>query len=212
MEDIKILKIGQINRDSILGQYIYDFCKKDDVINIVEIGTWNGLGTTKCIYDSIVENKKTNYKVFSLESSPGLYEIAINNLPKIDNFHIILGRIIEVGEMVDIDKCEDFFFNTGSDRNTQRQWLREDLLNYTKVPNVIDSLPEKIDLLILDGGEFSSFAEFNKLKDRTRYFVLDDTKVIKNYEVSNIIRRDPSFEIIIDSPDRNGFLIAKKIK
>jgi len=212
MEDIKILKIGQINKDSILGKIIYDLCKKEEIKNIVEIGTWNGLGTTKCIYDSILENNKKEYSVYSLESNPDLYQIALHNLPKISNFEIILGRIVEKSELVDIDSCPDFFFINGSSRETQRSWFNDDLKNYNSVDNVIDRLPKTIDLLILDGGEFSSFAEFTKLQDRVTYLVLDDTKVIKNYEVANIVRNDSSYQIIIDSSDRNGFLVAKKIK
>ena len=71
-------------------------------------------------------------------------------------------------------------------------------------------MPERIDLLILDGGEFSSYYEFLKLKDRTTYFILDDTKILKNFEVANIIKNNKSlYEIIVDSEDRNGYLIAK---
>jgi hypothetical protein len=35
--------------------------------------------------------------------------------------------------------------------------------------------------------------------------------MIKNYEVSNIIRSDKNYEVLFDSNDRNGFLIAKKL-
>ena len=81
-----------------------------------------------------------------------------------------------------------------------------------KVGNVLDQMPDKIDLLILDGGEFSSLSEFKKLKDRTTYFVLDDTLLIKNNEVANIMRNDDSYLILYDNTsDRNGFLISKKI-
>lgn len=202
--------VGQVNRGSKLGEIIYNLCLQDDVKNIVEIGTWNGMGSTKCIYDSIIDSNKIDYKVYSLESNSNFHKIAINNLPKLKNFEIILGRIIETNELFDIDSYPDFFFNNGSDRNVQRTWLEEDLSNYNKIPNVIDQLPEKIDLLILDGGEFSSFSEFKKLEDRVKYLILDDTKIIKNYEVSKIVRSDNRYTIIMDSDDRNGFLIAKK--
>ena len=57
-----------------------------------------------------------------------------------------------------------------------------------------------------------SFAEFNKLKDRSTYFILDDTLLIKNNEVANIMRNDSNYDILNDNTsDRNGFLISKKI-
>ena len=80
------------------------------------------------------------------------------------------------------------------------------------IENVLNQMPSKIDLLILDGGEFSSLSEFKKLKDRTTYFVLDDTLLIKNNEVADIMRNDSNYQILYDNTsDRNGFLISKKI-
>lgn len=206
---------GQINRGSKLGEIIFNLCKQDDVKTIVDIGTWNGMGTTKCIYDACLEKKE--YEVYSIESNPSLYSQAVNNLPKILNFNLLLGRIIEPEELVDIDKCDEKFFN-GSlglgtfDRNIQKSWLAEDAANYKATPNVLNILPEKIDLLILDGGEFSSLAEFHKLKDRTTYVVLDDIVPIKNNEVASIMRNNPQYKVLSDEPhDRNGFLVAKKL-
>lgn len=204
--------IGQINKGSQLGDIIYDMCKQDDIKTIVEIGTWNGMGTTKCIYDSIIENNKMDYSVYSLESNSIFYNQAICNLPKIENFNIILGRIVEVGELINIDECDDKFFQPISHKEIVKGWLVDDLRNYEDVKNVLDQMPDKIDLLILDGGEFSSLAEFNKLKDRSTYFILDDTLLIKNNEVANIMRNDSNYDILNDNTsDRNGFLISKKI-
>lgn len=203
--------IGQINRGSQLGDIIYNMCKQDDIKIIVEIGTWNGLGTTKCIHDSIVENNKKDYLVYSLESNSEFYNQAIINLPKIQNFNILLGRIIEVEDLINIDDCDDKFFVPIS-KEIIKGWLVDDLKNYKSTENVLDKIPSKIDLLILDGGEFSSLGEFNKLKDRTTYFILDDTLLIKNNEVANIMRNDDSYLILYDNTsDRNGFLISKKI-
>ena len=50
--------VGQVNRGSKLGEIIYNLCLQDDVRNIVEIGTWNGMGSTKCIYDALSEKKE----------------------------------------------------------------------------------------------------------------------------------------------------------
>jgi hypothetical protein len=204
--------VGQINRGSQLGDIIYDMCNQDDIKTIVEIGTWNGMGTTKCIYDSIMENNKKDYLVYSLESNPEFYNQAVVNLPKIKNFNIILGRIIEIEDLINIDECDDKFFIPKSNKEIIKGWFVNDIHNYKLVDNVLNNIPSKIDLLILDGGEFSSLAEFNKLKDRSTYFILDDTLLIKNNEVANIIRNDRNYQILYDNiSDRNGFLISKKI-
>jgi hypothetical protein len=204
---------GQVNRGSKLGEIIYNLCLQDDVKNIVEIGTWNGMGSTKCIYDAISE-KKGEYLVYSLECNEEFHNIALinyENLPKLNNFNMILGTIISPEENKDpMSSYDDNFFNESS-REIQNSWYLQDFENCKKVPNVLSIIPKSIDLLILDGGEFSSFSEYQKLKDRVKYLVLDDTNVIKNYEVSNIIRSDKNYEVLFDSNDRNGFLMAKKL-
>ena len=205
--------VGQINRGSQLGEIIYNLVSSEEIKTIVEIGTWNGMGSTKCIYDAILQTNKKNYLVYSLESDSKFYKESPQNLPKLENFNILLGRIIEVDDLVDIDKCDDGFFVPMSNKEIMRGWLSEDIKNYNSVPNILDQIPEKIDLLILDGGEFSSFGEFNILKDRSTYFVLDDTLLIKNNEVSKIMRDDNTYEILHDNiNDRNGFLVSKKIE
>lgn len=203
--------IGQINIGSQLGDIICSMCKQDDIKVIVEIGTWNGMGTTKCIYDSIIQSNKIDFLVYSLESNSVFYNQAICNLPKIENFNIILGRIVEVEELINIDECDDNLF-TIYNKEIVKSWLVEDVQNYKSVKNVLDQMPDKIDLLILDGGEFSSLSEFKKLKNRTTYFVLDDTLLIKNNEVANTMRHDSNYHILYDNSfDRHGFLVSKKI-
>jgi hypothetical protein len=206
--------VGQINRGSKLGEIIYNLCLQDDIKNIVEIGTWNGMGSTKCIYDAISE-KQEEYLVYSLECNIEFHNIALSNyedLPKLNNFNIILGTIISPDENRDpINNYEDIFFNQYS-REIQNSWYIQDLENCKKVPNVLSIIPDSIDLLILDGGEFSSLSEYQKLKDRTRYFILDDVNTIKNNEVAILMRNDSNYQIIYDSDDRNGFLVSKKLK
>jgi hypothetical protein len=205
---------GQVNRGSKLGEIIYNLCLQDDVKNIVEIGTWNGMGSTKCIYDAI-SDKKGDYLVYSLECNIEFHNIALinyTNLPKLNNFNMILGTIILPDENKDpMNNYDDIFFNQYS-RETQKSWYIQDLENCKNVPNVLNIIPDSIDLLILDGGEFSSLSEYQKLKDRTTYFILDDVNTIKNNEVAILMRTDSNYQIIHESNDRNGFLVSKKIK
>tara|TARA_R110000868_G_scaffold5669_3_gene33484 strand:+ start:2195 stop:2815 length:621 start_codon:yes stop_codon:yes gene_type:complete len=202
---------GQINRGSKLGDIIYKMCNQDDIKTIVEIGTWNGMGSTKCIYDSIIENNKKDYLVYSLESNQEFHNLAINNLPPLVNFNLVLGKILEACDTINLDLYNDIFFQECS-RDLQKSWLIKDIDNYNKVKNVIDIIPRVVDLLILDGGEFSSLAEFNKLKDRTTYFILDDINTIKNFEIANIMRNSNNYQILFDCKnDRNGFLISKQL-
>jgi hypothetical protein len=205
------MEVGQINRGSELGDMIYHLVSKPEIKTIVDIGTWNGLGSTKCIMDSILENDKKDYNVISIESDSNFHNMACSNLPKIENFNIVLGRIVDLDELEKISDYPDYFFMSSS-RQVQSEWLSEDVNNYNNIPNIIDMIPNKIDLLILDGGEFSTLSEFKKIGDRAEYIILDDTRIIKNHKVREIIKESNEYEILLDDLySRNGFMVAKKI-
>ena len=48
---------GQIKLESKVGIMLYDFIKNHEINDVLEIGTWNGRGSTKVLYESLKENK-----------------------------------------------------------------------------------------------------------------------------------------------------------
>jgi len=82
--------LGQINRGSKLGEYIFELAKNSEVKTIVDIGTWNGMGSTKCILDGVLNSKFTK-EVISLECNKLRYEEAKINLGFLPpNFKLLL--------------------------------------------------------------------------------------------------------------------------
>ena len=64
---------------------------------ILEIGTWKGLGSTKCIIDSIGDG----VSFLSLETNKSFYDIAVENLKGYqDKVKLIYGRIVEKDEIL----------------------------------------------------------------------------------------------------------------
>ena len=60
-------------------------------------------------------------------------------------------------------------------------WFAQDLESLRSAPMANDLIPREIDFLLLDGGEFSTWAEFEALRDRVKGFLLlDDTRLKKN--------------------------------
>jgi hypothetical protein len=195
------MKVGQINRGSDLGEKIYRICTQDNVRNIVEIGTWNGMGSTKCIYDAVIGTSK---HVWSLECNRLRHEEAKVNLGLLPpNFKLLHGTIVTAEELTPILETLD--------NETLKGWLKEDIAWIQSTPNVIDSLPEKIDLCIIDGGEFSGDIEFFRLWERCKYIILDDTNAIKHKKTKEFILSKPDkLKVIEDNiVERNGFLICE---
>ena len=196
------MKVGQINRGSILGEKIFNLSRQQDVQTIVEIGTWNGMGSTKCIYDAVLGSNK---EVWSLECNETRHNEAKLNLGIIpNNFNLVLGTIVTADELEPLmDGLER--------QDGLKTWLMEDLRWIRESQCLIDEIPEKIDLLIIDGGEFSGYMEFIKLWERCRYIIIDDTKASKHEKTRDFILSKPeTFKVIDDNlVERNGFLICE---
>lgn len=180
--------IGQLSSSTVEGRLLTNFINRYNIKNVLEIGTWNGLGSTKTILDALIKNSP-NFNFISLETDKIFYKQALINLDKYlgTNFRILLGRIIEIEEIPnenDID-FEKFGFNKNN-----KEWLVQDLRRYKKTKNIYNQLPKNFDLILLDGGEFSTFPEFLKLYKKTKYICLDDTNTYKQYEVLKFISKN----------------------
>jgi hypothetical protein len=191
--------LGQINRNSVLGETLYELVKQSDINTIVEIGTWNGAGSTRCIVDGIKDSGKK--KTFlTLESNRQQYELALQNTREFCDFvTLIYGRIIDPYDLTWLKNI-----TLGPE---QQQWLWEDIDSYKSCPNVLDKIPEKIDLLFLDGGEFSTIPEFIKLKTRYTYLVLDDINELKCKEINKQLKARKDHELVKTHSERNGFSV-----
>jgi hypothetical protein len=196
---------GQINLDDAAGLHIKNICEREDVNTIVEIGTWNGRGSTFCIYESI---KNTEKRLISLETWKEMYDFAFAFYQDKKEVSIINGYISD--KLLDFHSLDDSFF-TDYDKNLKLSWYNEDLKNINNCKNVLDQIPEKIDFLILDGGEYSSWDEYLILKDRSRIIFLDDTRppTIKNFMAREDLLKTRKV-IVDDVYSRNGYCIFEQ--
>jgi hypothetical protein len=193
---------GQITQDTQIGRWIFLLSSLEDVMSIVEIGTWNGKGSSLQIARGVVQRNVRPSRVVGLESDLILARKATQNLRKYDFFEVVHGRIIEDSDL-DGEGLE----------GDEKEWFLQDQLNLSSCPNFFKNLPTAIDLLILDGGEFSTYAEFIKLQERvTNWIVLDDTNSRKCRRVLREIYESNSFAVVYKSQERNGIAIIKRVK
>jgi hypothetical protein len=191
---------GQINSNTERGKILIKTINQKNYETIVEIGCWNGLGSTSCI----LENIKEDTKFFSLESNPNFYKIAKKNLLNfLDKFTLLNGSIVTK------DEVENYTSDMQLEE-PRKTWLKEDLENLDMCEFVLEKLPKKIDLLILDGGEFSTYLEWQKLKDITNTVILDDIREIKTKKIFDELKIDDTYQMIEYSHEGNGFAIFEK--
>lgn len=205
-------KGGQLNRSTFLGEKIYELSRIKDFTNFVEIGTWNGQGSTKCFMDALLFRRDDSC-LYSLESNKTFHEMAKNYWKSVlsiprgkKKLRLIYGRIIEISELLTGDEISK---EDGTGLANYRQWREENIFDYGQCPTVIDILPERIDVLLLDGGEFSTYAEFQKLKEKTGVVLLDDTKSMKGKKIREELLQDRMWRVVYDLPEKkNGACIA----
>ena len=163
---------GQITPSSEFGRFLTKATLDADVTNIVEIGTWNGLGSTRCIQKGL-SRSRTRKNFYSVEANAEMYELALQNNKKMARTKFLWGSIVALEDLDDSNLSDD-----------ERVWIEGDRSSIMGAPFALDQLPEKIDLLLLYGGEFSSWSEFEILRGRlTKRLFLDDTQVRKKLAV-----------------------------
>lgn len=204
--------LGQINLGSPFGNLIYDLAKRKDVRTIVEIGTWNGLGSTLCVLEAIKDQGKS---FTTVELYKEMYKEAEKNLqPYRDQLMILYGSIVEMSDLARLDFAgirRAINEGVGPEElhiEHARQWFEKDIEELKNSTNVLGMLPKTIDMLILDGGEYTTYSEWAKLKDRTKIFVLDDTKLFKNKRVREEMLANGKYKVLADEQScRNGYTI-----
>lgn len=191
---------GQIILNSKRGELLKEIIHTYNPKKIVEIGTWKGLGSTKCILEIINDD----CEFISIESNQVFYKIAEQNLKDYSGkFKLLLGTIVNESEVTD-------FVNSIELNNQQKNWLKEDINNINQCENLLESLPSQIDFLLLDGGEFSTYSEWYKLKDRTKVVALDDITQLKTNKIHDELVADSQYELLFQTDEGNGFSAFKR--
>jgi hypothetical protein len=198
--------IGQIWGDSFSNE-ITKYASNVKYTTFLEIGTWNGLGSTRSFSNGFI-NRNDDYIFYSLECNKDKCMDAVKLYADNDKIHIL-------NEVIWNEEPSDFYkiFPQCLTNNMFKHWNEVDIINMKKCNLFLNrpNLPDIFDVILLDGGEFTTYYEFQILKNRCKILMLDDINVDKCKLIVKEIESDPSWKIIKKESIRNGFLIAEKI-
>lgn len=186
MTTTQSLPLGQILPESNFGQVLTRLAVHSQTI--VEIGCWRGGGSTKCLASGLVRPEQ---RMWSVEASPEMIAEARALNPD-ERITFLCGTILTpeecdpLGVLLypgEIKKAtpDRFLPPVNSPLRTHAE---AEMKACAKLPYVGDQIPEQMDLLLLDGGEYSTRFEFVKLMHRARVIALDDIRkdtAWKNY-------------------------------
>lgn len=195
---------GQITLETLFGQTIYTLMVSETgPKHWVDIGTWNGKGTTSCILEGLQNrHSKDGVKIQSYEAQIFFYELAKENLSKYshmkEHFTLIHGRVpstipFPVGDFIE-EKRDHFYLH-----------YEEEKAIFTTANQV--PIPFSPDVVILDGGEYTGYHDWESIpKENLKHVFLDDINIQKNRNVHALLKTFSDWECILEYPqERNGW-------
>jgi len=200
--------MGQIGNDS-FSEEITKYASDTNNKIFLEIGTWNGLGSTKVFVDSL-KNRRDDYVFYSMECNSDKAYYASNLYKNYKKVHIL-------NEVLWNEEPDDFYEIFPQCRSNEmfKLWNEVDMVNMKKCKIFLDrgNIAEIFDVVLLDGGEFTTYYDFQLLKNRCRILMLDDINVDKCRLIVREIENNPyKWNVVTKNIHvRNGYLIAERI-
>jgi len=199
--------LGQICNDT-FSKDIEFYASNTNFKTFLEIGTWNGLGSTKAFSNGF-KNRIDDYIFYSLECNNDKWKDAVK-------LYISNQKMYLLNEVIWNEEPEDFYkiFPECKSDEIYKHWNEVDIINMKKCNLFLnrENLPIVFDVILLDGGEFTTYYEFQLLKNKCKILMLDDINAHKCKLITDEIYSDPSWKIIKKINIRNGYLIAEKIE
>ena len=187
--------LGQVHSNQPRGECIKKLV--EDPANKIsfDIGTWNGLGSTRVFIEGIKQNpNKGECKLFTFETNYDKYEFANKywNEERLDgvNVEFINKRLIEE---------YDDAYEPCSDRPTT--FIEVDKINHYNSELFDDKyIPETIDIMCIDGGQ--RVGEFIKFSPITKHIIIDDYEKRHKLLIDNYVKDTlPHLEKVFEETD-----------
>jgi len=199
---------GQIQYDSLMGKVIASYAQDIRFKDYLEIGTWNGGGSTYC-FGKGFETRNEPFSFLTLEINKERYEEAKEKYKHIKYIEIERGTILDPKDFLVnnnlIEKFNSIF------KSINIEWLIDDLnsmFSGAKYIEFVDFIPE---VVLLDGSEYLTYFEFIKLYNSTKVFILDDINTEKCKKIVIELDNNPNWiqkYKVVD--ERNGWAVYEK--
>jgi hypothetical protein len=196
--------MGQITLETAFGQELRALGANPKYRVFVEIGSWDGQGSTKCLWDGM-STRSDGPRLVSLEANKNWWRVAANAWKDVSGGPTILwGRLAE-RMMTDKEVLEHPLYEEIRDHYA---------LHYTQDERDFATAPlvrmRRCDVAVLDGGEFCGMADWAAIEPLApRIVCLDDTRVMKNAEVLKKLL-DAGWKMFWSSDERNGAAILER--
>jgi hypothetical protein len=208
---------GQITLETEFGKELVDIARNPSYTTFFDVGTWKGNGTTRCLAEGIAyryqQTNERNVHLWSLESNIEIFKEAQFfwiQIP-LSFLHLLYGCLHKDQLMKKEDILNHPLFPLV--KSHYEDWYEQDKEDNKLAPCLDMTLFPELDVVVLDGGEFSSYGDWLVLQRKNpRVVCLDDVNVIKNNQIYKELKEDKHWELYKEGGERNGWAIFKKIE
>jgi len=185
--------------------HICAFAKNTQLKTFLEIGTWNGMGSTKTFLNAFNDRFNDNsYSFYSLECNKEKCENAAKLYIDNPNVHIL-------NEVLWNEVPSNFYdlFPECLNNEDIKAQFDVDMDNMKKCNLFLErpELPEIFDFVLLDGGDCTTYFDFQAIKDRSMYIFITDINNIKGKQIITEISNNKNWRCIFHSKNDSFVLI-----
>lgn len=196
---------GQIKLVQPFGQWIAKYAADTRFHRYLEVGTWNGRGSTYCFAQGFA-SRGDSPVLQSYEISPSRVEEARQVWKSHSHIRILHGRVLRD------DQCPMYREVLKSFPEVVESWHTEDVRNFWACPYVA---PENPEVVLLDGAEYLTHFEFDRVfkeMSGVRVYLLDDTCAAKTYRINLYLSQHPEWtRVAYSDTERNGWAVFERI-
>ena len=189
---------GQIKLHQRLGYWIQMYAKNESFQRYLEIGSWNGRGSTICFAAGLQHRDPSSFTFDSLEINSSRVAESHSFWKQFPYVNIRYGRILR-----DLPNVRSIHSEIVED------WKADDEKHFHTAP-YIDISSYEPEVVLLDGGEYLTYFEYQCLKPYAKVFLLDDTNVAKCKRVVEELEQDKEWTLIERGDDRNGWAVFQR--
>jgi len=200
----ELVNDGQIKYDDPMGKIIAQYSQDTRFSKYLEIGTWNGGGSTYCFAKGF-GSRVQPFNFASLEINEEMYNEAKSKYASIPYIHLFKARIMKDEELPPINELLEMF------ESVNTKWLRDDMASFFKT-SYFDVESYKPEVVLLDGSEYLTYFEFKKLYNSTKVFILDDINTEKCKRVVEELKSSTKWkEVYFEPSQRNGWAVYENL-
>lgn len=191
-------KEGMVKNDSAMAEKIRELCANEGNWTFLEVGAWNGWGSTRVFVEALKERDE-DFFFYTLETNKDKHNYVTQLYASEPNVFVLNEKVSDPHE-----KEVDEMFPEIKRSPELRVWNNIDQVNSRFLPMFFDrkkgkrSVPDKIDVVLLDGGEFTTWFDFLALKQKTNNFLLTCICNSKNKHVFANLLQDMEWSEVKD--------------